>query len=145
MSLRRLLAWCIAAVVAILLASCDGEQAGMDCHDEPIPRSAVPVPNGFSVRHTQSIDPEGCGARYKRRAVVTGSAPTSAELLTVYVASLKKDGWTSAECSEPSLRCFTNDQRELFIAVATPETTPTPVVPGPTGDGPQLLVVVEPS
>jgi hypothetical protein len=136
---------CLAMVLALVVVGSCETQGAADCHDEPVPRSALPVPTGFSLRRTWNVAPEACGSGSKRLGVLTGAAGSADDLLAEYMAALTANGWTITACRGPSERCVRHATRHLFLAATTPNPAPAPGFPAPVGTGPQVLVVVQSS
>ena len=124
-----------AVVVAIVLVrSSHGSLCGM----HPLSSRDVPVPDGFRALSNVNKEPEGCGAPYRRWAVLISPGSLRGVALEHYAAALESDGWTPTRCVTARERCFR--MRGLFIA-----STASKVEGYPRSRDPRaLFVVVEP-
>lgn len=85
------------------------------CGHWPVNSSSVPVPDGFEVRRSVSVAPEGCGANFKRRATIAPTSGAEVGAFEHYWAALVASGWSEADCAVPDLRCL--DDGRHFVAI----------------------------
>lgn len=113
------------------------------CGRRELRASAVPVPAGFEVLSNVSVEPEGCGADYKRYAVMAarGSGEAATER---YGNALVRDGWRPTACVTTRERCFRTDGWFAALIPATPDDTKPSGYPQTDDPRARTLVVVQP-
>lgn len=89
------------------------------CGRWPLASSVVPAPEGFEIKHSVSLSPEGCGADFKRQATLATTSDTDQQPLDRYVSVLIAEGWLEVDCAMPAQRCL--DDGRHFVSIAQAE------------------------
>ncbi|HEX2575265.1 MAG TPA: hypothetical protein VHK88_02885 [Aquihabitans sp.] len=113
----------VAMAMVALVSSCAGRD-GRDpllggaeslCGERAIPRSAVPVPEGFRIHDSALVEPIGCGASYLREATVGAPADSTAAPADRYVDALLAQGWLHTACARPWSACLDDGRHVIAV------------------------------
>ena len=135
----------VTLIAALTVTACERSSTPeARCGRPAVPAAAAPTTKGFDRVSNQLIEPEGCGAAFRRVLVYQPQDAKSEDLMATFAHAMTEIGWVAKPCVTPRERCF--QRGRYFFASTTPDAIDDPAVPRGyprgTSTAPQVLAVI---